>query len=46
MQSPGVGRRVSHAVLQDGKNAHLASIEAFDVQLKDGKPSEFVDNAF
>ena len=28
------------------KNAHLACSETFDVQLKDGRPSELVDNAF
>ena len=28
------------------KNAHLAGSKAFDVHLKDGRPSEFVDDAF
>ena len=28
------------------KNTHLACSEAFDVQPKDGRPSELVDDAF
>ena len=28
------------------KNAHLACSEAFDVQLKSGRPSKLVDDAF
>ena len=28
------------------KNVYFACSEAFDVQLKDGKPSELVDDAF
>ena len=28
------------------KNDHLACSEAFDVQLKDGRPLEHVDDAF
>ena len=28
------------------KNAHLACIEAFDVQLKNGRSLELVDDAF